>query len=164
MLLSMRKNEEQKELFYDLDWFFKKCSEDGEKTKGVYAIYKDDICLYVGQSKNIPSRIATHLSGKYANVDKILIYVDSEYIDESSENTLTETEKYLINRLKPIENVLVDFSCEIDNALLFGQFTDLENGAPVVFGSCHRFAISQNKKEITVYDISTCGGDYALIY
>ncbi len=161
MLLSMKKNEEQKELFFDLDWFFKKCSEDGEKTKGIYVIYKDDICLYVGQSKNIPSRIATHLIGKYVNSDKILIYTDTEYIEDSSEHTLLETEKYLINRLKPIENVLVDFDYVIDNSLLFSQFADLEAGAPVIFGSCHRFTITQQNSEITIYDIYTDGGsDY----
>ncbi len=157
MLLSMKKSEDQKELYFDLDWFFKKCTQ--EKTAGIYSIYKKNICLYVGQSKNIPSRIATHLSGKYKTVDKIIIYTDSDYTgSEDSDIVLLETEKYLINKLEPIENVLVDFDRDIDTKLIFSQFLDMERGAPIIFKNCHRFTITQEKNTITIYDIYTEGG------
>jgi hypothetical protein len=92
------KNEIEKSIYYDLS--------------GWYIIYKDKICLYVGQSKNIPSRITTHLNGKYSNCDTILIYFNYE----DGYDRLDITEKYLMNIFKPIENVLVDFSKEIKDS------------------------------------------------
>ena len=92
---------EQKELFFDL-----KSKMNKEYTSGWYVIFKDDICLYVGQSNNLPSRIATHLKGKYSTADKILIYHSYEKKGASLDNI----EKYLMSIFKPIENVLVDFS------------------------------------------------------
>ncbi len=159
MLLSMKKSEDQKELYFDLDWFFKKTNP--EKTSGIYSIYKKDICVYVGQSKNIPSRIATHLSGKYKTADKIAIYTDADYIgDEDSDVVLLETEKYLIKKLEPIENVLVDFGRDINTELIFSQFSDMEQGAPITLNDCHRYTITQEKNTITVHDIYTEGGYY----
>lgn len=95
---------EQKELFFDL-----KSKMNKEYTSGWYVIFKEDVCLYVGQSKNLPSRLATHLKGKYETADKILIY---QRYDDNDE--LLNTEKYLINLFKPIENLLVDFSEKIE--------------------------------------------------
>ena len=57
-------------MFFDLKWMFQK-SNGLIKTIGVYTIYNDDICVYVGQSKNIASRLATHLSGRYKKATKI---------------------------------------------------------------------------------------------
>lgn len=97
---------DQKELFFDL----KSKLNMGDCSHGWYVIFKDDICLYVGQSKNLPSRIATHLKGKYNTADKILIY--QSYGDIKDELLLTE--QLLMQIFKPIENILVDYSKDID--------------------------------------------------
>ena len=57
----------QKVLYFKLNNTFnlQVDSELNHKFSGIYAIFKDDICLYVGQSSNLASRIATHLKGKY---------------------------------------------------------------------------------------------------
>lgn len=94
---------DQKELFYDLK------SKMVDAPRGWYVIFKENICLYVGQSKNLPSRLATHLKGKYSTADKILIY----HSYDDSDADLLSTEKYLMNLFKPVENVLVDFSIQI---------------------------------------------------
>lgn len=88
---------------------------------GIYAIYKNDICLYVGQSKNLASRISTHLSGKYKEADFIYM-VDVEQIgfgdyrnrcEKSKKSILDNCEKYLIKLLKPIENIIADFNFQL---------------------------------------------------
>lgn len=99
----MRKPREQKHLYFEINRVFE------ERVKGIYSIYKDDICLYVGQSKNLASRIATHLKGKYENCDRVDVFVDIEETDE-----LLKLEKYMIQKLKPIENVLADFTEELN--------------------------------------------------
>lgn len=100
---SFEKPEDQKKLYFKINNHFE------EKASGLYAIYKDSICLYVGQSSNLASRIATHLKGKYEECDMIEVYVDTEEIGE-----LIQYEKQMIQKLKPIENVLADYSEEID--------------------------------------------------
>ncbi len=72
MFTYFRKSKSQKELFFQLNSSM--TIEKADKISGVYAIYKSDVCLYVGQSSNIPSRLATHLCGRYANADKIFIF------------------------------------------------------------------------------------------
>jgi len=109
MFSFFHKNKEQKELFFQLDREFKKTYD--KKIAGVYAIYKSDICLYVGQSKNIASRIATHLNGKYKICSKILIFT----IEDESDD-LIPLEKFLIQKLTPIENVLADFTEKIEES------------------------------------------------
>lgn len=95
------KNNDQKQLYFQL----KKNFEDSCNCfSGVYAIFKKGLCLYVGQSKNLPSRISTHLCGKYEVSDMILVF---ELYDEDQLNNF---ENFMINILKPIENVLVDFT------------------------------------------------------
>lgn len=95
---------EQKELFFDL-----KSKMDSDYIEGWYIICKNDICLYVGQSKNLPSRIATHLKGKYSTADKILI-IHKVYEDEIYGDNLLISEKLLIQSLTPIENIIADYS------------------------------------------------------
>jgi len=165
MLISMPKNKNQKELYFDLDWFFRKSSRLDEKIKGIYCIYKDDICLYVGQSKNIASRVATHLSGKYASANKILVYIDADYmeVDGNSDDILLENEKYFMNRLKPTENILVDFSSEINKEMLFSQIQDMENEAPIEFENCHEYIILQDTGSIIMYDIDTMPETYCFM-
>lgn len=100
------KNKNQKELFFQIKNEFLK---ESDNIMGWYVIFKDDICLYVGQSKNIPSRLSTHLSGKYSNCDEIIVFLNND--DDDSK--LVITEKYLMNIFKPIENVLINFSDDI---------------------------------------------------
>lgn len=104
MFSCFRKNKEQKKLYYQIDQEFKK-SDYEEKISGVYAIYNNDICLYVGQSKNIASRLATHLCGKYKLCSHILVFPTIE-----AEQELISLEKFTMCELKPIDNILVDFT------------------------------------------------------
>lgn len=110
MFSFIHKEREQKQLFFQIDTEFKKCVED--KTIGIYAIYRDEVCLYVGQSKNMASRIATHLSGKYKECTSVIVYRSNE--EESF--CLDETEKFVMKELKPSENIQIDFSYEIDKS------------------------------------------------
>jgi len=107
MLSYFTKAKTQKKLYFQLETEFKKINED-ERTIGIYAIFKNDVCMYVGQSKNIPSRIATHLSGKYKECSKVLIFPTIDIDDD-----LIPLEKFTMKHLKPIENLMVDFTEEI---------------------------------------------------
>ena len=97
------------------------------KIAGLYAIYKDDICMYVGQSKNIPSRLSTHLTGRYESCDKVEVFYvcENNFSDfyernaTSQASILENNEKRLINILKPIENLMVDRDAQIKNECLF---------------------------------------------
>jgi len=117
MFSYFRKSMEQKELYFQIDKTLK--LEEDEKVAGIYALYKDNICLYVGQSKNIASRIATHLSGKYKTIDRIEIYRDYD-----EKENLVISEKWLIQKLKPIENILADYTEKICEDDLICQFCD----------------------------------------
>lgn len=157
MRLSIRKADEQKEFYFDLNWFMQR-SSGNNKTHGAYVIYKDDICLYVGQSKNMSSRIATHLHGKYAMADRVIVYIDEEYldVDGTDDEILLESEKYLMNKLQPIENVLVDFSTDIDISKTFSSFQDIEQGAPLSLDSCYMYELKQYgsaKKDVIIREV-----------
>lgn len=113
----------QEALYFKLNSAFSLETIDGlnEKIKGVYAIYKDNICLYVGQSKNIASRIATHLRGKYQEATSIYIWDVrnigfSNFMERSAESQksiLNNCEQSLMVKLKPIENLLINMDKEI---------------------------------------------------
>lgn len=124
MFSYLKKSKIQKELFFQIKSELKK-SDNEDKICGVYAIFKDNICLYVGQSKNISSRIATHLCGKYAECDKVLIYKSLEDV----EFDLIPTEKFAMSILKPIENVLIDFTedIKIENLAECGILYEIDN-------------------------------------
>jgi len=109
--ICFQKEDEQKKLFFQINDFFKCVKEDYEidKISGLYSIYQNDLCLYVGQSSNLPSRLATHIKGKYENCTKIEVFVDTEDYGD-----LLSYEKQLMQKLKPTENVLVDFTEKID--------------------------------------------------
>lgn len=93
------------------------------KVAGIYAIYKDDVCLYVGQSRNLASRLATHLKGKYENCTNIYAWdIEdigfSTYREEEKEYQqliLENSEKHLMTVLKPIENLDIDMSFKCPN-------------------------------------------------
>lgn len=118
----------QKTLYFKLYNAFNLNTENelNIKHQGVYAIFKDDICLYVGQSKNLASRIATHIRGKYKNATQVYCWDVKEIgfgdfdtrSKESQSLVLNNCEEWLMAKLKPIENINIDmdFSLNKDNA------------------------------------------------
>lgn len=102
------------------------------KLPGVYAIFKQDTCFYVGQSKNVASRLATHITGKYKKADKIIIFPPAgeecgclEFYDLTTENQshiLRLNESILIDRLKPIENILTEYNSDNTYDFVFDIF------------------------------------------
>ena len=122
MITCFKKSESQRELFSQLNHSM--IIESDEKTiKGVYIIFKDNVCVYVGQSSNVASRLATHLSGKYKNANEIFVF------ENANDEDLIITEKYCIQKLQPIENLRVDFDEKINIDDIFGIFHDYEKGA-----------------------------------
>jgi len=98
-------------------------SKLNKKLAGVYAIYKDNMCLYVGQTSNFASRIATHIRGKYENATKIIFFniedigfsdFDSRHLNSKKE-ILLNSEKYLMTKLKPIENIAIDMDFKLND-------------------------------------------------
>lgn len=140
------KDFEQKVLYFKLNNVLnlQEHNELNRKIAGVYAIFKDDICLYVGQSINMASRIATHLKGKYEtstelylwNVENIGFSDFYERSKDSQKIILDNCEKYLMSKLKPIENLLIDMNFTLD-----------ENKTPEVYldhYSCFSLKIDEN--------------------
>ena len=118
------KDFEQKVLYFKLNNVLnlQEHNELNRKIAGVYAIFKDDICLYVGQSINLASRIATHLKGKYETSTELYLWnVEnigfSDFYERSKDIQkiiLDNCEKYLMSKLKPIENLLIDMNFTLD--------------------------------------------------
>lgn len=116
-------NFEQKTLYFKLNNAFnmQKESDINHKIAGIYAIYNNEVCLYIGQSKNIASRLATHLKGKYKTATDIFIWDITELgFDDfyernklSQQSILDNSEKYFMTIFKPIENLLIDMDFEI---------------------------------------------------
>ncbi len=65
---------DQKELYFKLVEIFNLESIVRYRYSGVYAIYKNTKCLYIGMSTNFASRIATHLRGKYRKATTIYFW------------------------------------------------------------------------------------------
>lgn len=95
---------------------------------GIYVIYKDDICYYVGQSQNLASRLSQHILGKYENSTRIDCYLatDNGFGDfhnaskDDRKSLLEYNELEFMRRFKPIENLITpsdDF--EINEKRLF---------------------------------------------
>lgn len=90
---------------------------------GLYAIFKNGICYYVGQSQNLASRICQHLSGKYKSADQILIltpqkngFSDFFSRDKQTRKEILEyNESILIKKIRPIENLLTPSVDVIDD-------------------------------------------------
>jgi hypothetical protein len=109
---------DQKTLYYKINSCINLDIETDTRRSGVYAIFKDDICLYVGQSKNLASRSASHILGKYKNCDYIKL-IDITHVgfgnfwdrSESSRTAiLNNVEIALMQILKPIENIITDYT------------------------------------------------------
>lgn len=143
MITCFKKSESQRELFSQLNHSM--IIESDEKTiKGVYIIFKDNVCVYVGQSSNIASRLATHLSGKYKNANEIFVFVPE------FEEDLIITEKYCIQKLQPTENLRVDFDEKINIDDIFGIFHDYEKGAYEKMLEYYDFKIINDDKNIFI--------------
>lgn len=99
-------DKDYKSLYVSLTKSFKKLDSDSQnKIAGIYIIYNDNNeIMYIGQSKNLASRITTHLKGKYKNAYKIDV-IALDFIDESILNSI---ERFLIDKLKPIDNIMVN--------------------------------------------------------
>ena len=128
-------------------------SELNHKIFGIYAIFKDNICLYVGQSSNLASRVATHLKGKYNSATDIFIW-NVENIGfsdfksrnkESQKSILDNCEKYVMSKLKPIENIAIDM-----------DFKLTEDATPVIcFESNSCITILINEQYLLITDYSS---------
>ena len=92
---------------------------NGKKVSGIYYIFNDnDELMYIGQSKNIASRITTHLLGKYKHCNKIII----EQVDVCE---LNDVERFLIDVLKPIDNIMVGEEYNIEKTEWSEKFIDI---------------------------------------
>lgn len=112
---------DQKTLYFKINSCLNLESENEKRIAGVYAIFKDDICLYVGQSKNLASRATSHILGKYSNCDyiKLIDITDVGFVnfwdrsEPSRQSVLNNAEITLMQILKPIENVITDYTKKI---------------------------------------------------
>ena len=102
------------------------------KIPGLYSIYKNNICLYVGQSGHLPSRISDHITGRYCDFDFIRLYfvdVDGfsdffERPEDCQRQILENNEAELLSILKPIENLAFDRDSKRHENLLFDGLND----------------------------------------
>jgi hypothetical protein len=157
----------EKELYCKLSSSFQiACFEDQSvnfRFTGLYAIFKNGICYYVGQSQNLASRICQHLSGKYKSADQILIltpqkngFSDFFSRDKQTRKEILEyNESILIKKIRPIENLLtpsVDmieektFECLID----LESKEDLEEVSDISIMVDSSFQISVKKHSPTI--------------
>jgi len=136
MFTTFERDIDPKNLYFKLNNSFQITSIEYQsptvKFAGLYAIYKNDTCYYVGQSQNLASRVCNHINGKYSSADRIEIFLarangfdDFHSRNKESRKVILENnERNLIKILNPIENLMLpneDFSIS-DNA----AFTDLE--------------------------------------
>jgi len=133
MLANFEIPESSKDLYFKLNNAFQltdyPCS-DTRRFAGIYVIYMKEVCYYVGQSLNLPSRISTHITGKYAQADEIHFYMPSEYAfsdfyernRDSQKAILENNEGHCLNLFKPIENILVDRDEALEDKYLFTHF------------------------------------------
>jgi hypothetical protein len=114
-----------KSLYKSISKSFKKLDDEvKDKVSGIYLIHNDNNeIVYVGQSKNMASRLTTHIRGKYKNSYKISIigfdFIESNYLDS--------IERFLITKLKPIDNILVDEKYDINHLLELMSKEDIES-------------------------------------
>lgn len=76
---------------------------------GVYFLKLNGCVVYVGQSKNVKSRVMSHISIRQKAFDSFDIY-------ECAEEELLETEKYYIKSHNPFYNVKFSYSEQITNS------------------------------------------------
>lgn len=77
------------------------------KYYGIYFIYNDnEEVVYIGKTTNISSRLTTHIRGKYKNANMIK-FANIMYLEKES---LDDIERFYIQTIKPIDNILVEQS------------------------------------------------------
>lgn len=118
MLARFEIPEDSKELYFKLSGALQICSYDNcsptLKLAGIYAIFKNDVCYYVGQSQNLASRLSQHLTGKYKSADKVVVFpvVINGFSDfyergkQSRRLILENNEFKFMEVFKPIENLI----------------------------------------------------------
>jgi hypothetical protein len=134
-------NVEQKELFFKLSNAFslRENAVLGRKVSGLYAIFQDGVCHYVGLSTNLPSRLATHLRGKYSSCAAIQVYLPEEngfsdfYERNESERKeiLSLNEKALMALLKPVDNIDIDMDFKLEEKYSFEGFSEESSTIPI---------------------------------
>jgi len=153
----------QEALYYKLNNALSIDSDDGlnKKVRGIYAIYNKNVCLYVGQSKNIASRIATHLRGKYKKATEIYIW-DVEEIGfddfndrnkDAQKGILDNCEKYLMSKLKPVDNLLINMDINVLED--FQPNICFESSSDITFSIQTEALIITNTYSYTVENISS---------
>jgi len=123
--------------------------EEGDteaKITGIYYIYNESgELMYIGQSKNIASRLTTHIRGKYRHSDKIIIE-----IVESCE--LDDVERFMIGRLKPIDNIRIDEPHQIEKTDWSEQFLELSSdGKTEIFNFSDIESFQTNNPRTIIY-------------
>ncbi len=68
-----------------------------EDYSGVYLLYQDDVCIYVGQSRKVIKRIFAHVVNPRMVFNRVLV-------EACSEDKLDETEFKLIREYQPTKN------------------------------------------------------------
>ena len=127
---------DQKSLFFKISNALSLSSNEkpiNGKYEGLYAIYKDGSCYYVGYSQNLASRVATHIRGKYQSCDTIRLFIPSSCLfdrfytlnKEGRKEVLLKNEKTLMSILKPIENLNIDMDHKPDEKYCIG-FSEIE--------------------------------------
>lgn len=131
---------DSKQLYFKLNNSLQICSNENQsptlKFAGLYAIFKNGVCYYVGQSQNLSSRISQHITGKYSEADTIVVYFATsngfpDFYDRGKEvrkGILEGNEMYLIKMFKPIENLITpdsDFNLPLEKQ--FDWFKYLES-------------------------------------
>ena len=115
LVADIEMKKEQRELYFQLKTLMEYDSTVETKGAWVYVIMNKDTIVYIGQTKNLPSRLATHLSknGKYRGdgVEISCFMIDDEYSGEKDFHLLVE--KIMISRWTPSDNIIADASKSI---------------------------------------------------
>jgi len=159
MLTHFDKPDDSKELYFKLNASLLlvnfESASSAFKYAGIYAIYKDDVCYYVGQSQNLASRLSQHLTGKYECSTRVDCYMVAENGFSDFYNRAKETRKAIlelnemafIKKLKPLENLITppsDF--DIEEKKSFCCLTDDDEFNCYGFVSVH---VNQNSFDVT---------------
>ena len=114
-----------------------------ELYSGVYALFYKGVCVYVGKSNNVPSRLKQHLKERIKDFDDFEIYY-----------TLGRDclEKYLIMTIKPFYNILSNPSKDRENVVKPDPtHTRLRR---LVKGYCKRYDKGEHADIFAVYDVN----------
>lgn len=120
---------DQRQLFYKLRSAFSLLDfqVDSDRKAGIYAIFTDDICNYIGMSQNLASRLSQHLSAKYESCTEVLIFDPCQngfddffdWNEEARKAILGVNEKEMMTIFKPTENLAfsMDFVLSEDESM-----------------------------------------------